>query len=87
MDDTVILLKKTKMGELKEAQRQIDALSNILKEDFRLLLKFKTDLKNAKSTIFPEILHLLEEAFGLPENPPTVCILFRKKLKYFVISL
>ena len=61
------------MGELEETRRQIDALPNLLKEDFRLLLKFQTDLKEAKCVIFPEIIHLVEEAFGLFDNPPTVC--------------
>ena len=63
------------MGELEEARRQIDALPNVLREDFRLKLKFQTNLQEAKCVIFPEIINLIEEAFEHPDSPLKVCSL------------
>ena len=60
------------MGDMDEARRQIAALPNLLNEDYHLLLKFHTDLTEAKTIILPEIFNLIEEAFGLPEKPPKV---------------
>ena len=60
------------MDKTDEARRQIEALPNILKEDFRISLIFRKEIKEARSTIFPEILHLIEEAFGLSDYPPKV---------------
>ena len=60
------------MDEVDEARRQIEALPSILKEDFRISLIFKIEINEARNTIFPEILHLIEEAFGLSDYPPKV---------------
>ena len=62
------------MGELKEARKQIDALPRVLKEDYHLMLKLHTDFTEAKDTIFPKLVNLIEEAFGIPENLPKVRI-------------
>jgi hypothetical protein len=62
------------MGELKEARRQLDALPRVLKEDYQLMLIFHTDLTEAKDTIFPKLVDLIEQAFGIPDKLPKVCI-------------
>ena len=62
------------MVELDEARRQIEALPSILREDYRITLKIRSDWENAKCTIFPDIVRLIEEAFGLPDQPPKVRI-------------
>ena len=63
------------MDDLTEAKRQIDALPKLLKEDFRILFKIHSEFKDAKTGIFPKIINLIEEAYGLPESPPKVRIL------------
>ena len=63
------------MDDLTEAKRQIDALPKLLKEDFRILFKIHSEFKDAKTGIFPKIINLIEEAYGLPESPPKVQIL------------
>ena len=60
------------MDEIDEARRQIEALPSILKEDFRISLLFRTEIKEVRSTTFPDIIHLIEEAFGDSDNPPKV---------------
>jgi hypothetical protein len=62
------------MGELNEARRQIDALPRALKEDSHLILKFHTGLTEAKYTIFPKLVNLIEKAFGIPDKRPKVRI-------------
>ena len=61
------------MGDIEEAKRQISALPNVLNGDYYLTLKYNTCLKKAKDC-FPEIVNLIEEAFGLPEKPLKVFI-------------
>ena len=63
------------MDDLTEAKRQIDALPKLLKEDFRILFKIHSEFKDAKTGLFPKIINLIEEAYGLPESPPKVRIL------------
>ena len=63
------------MDNLTEAKRQIDALPKVLKEDFRILFKFNCEYKDAKTILFPKLINLIEEAYGLPESPPKVRIL------------
>lgn len=60
------------MGDLTEAKRQIDALPKVLNQDYRMLLKFHTDFTEAKHNLYPKLINLLEEAYGLPEKPPKV---------------
>ena len=62
------------MVELDEAQRQIEALPKILREDYRITLKIRSDWENAKGVIYPDIVRLIEEAFGLPDQPQKVNI-------------
>ena len=63
------------MDDRTEAKRQIDALPKVLKEDFRILFKFHSEFKDAKTVLFPKFINLIEEAYGLPESPPKVRIL------------
>ena len=63
------------MDNTTEAKRQIDALPKVLKEDFRILFKFYSEFKDAKTVLLPKLINLIEEAYGLPESPPKVCIL------------
>ena len=62
------------MDKVTEAKRQIDALPKVLNEDFRILFKFHSDFKEAKTILFPKLFNLIEEAYGLPENPPKVSL-------------
>ena len=72
------------MGDIEEAKRQISALPNVLNGDYYLTLKYNTSLKEAKHS-FPEIVNLIEEAFGLPEKPLKVFICSLSKKCYWSV--